>query len=123
MDEATMRKLLSEFKDEIKETIESTAEKLNKKIDKNTLDISSMKEEMATNNEKLENTSTRAEENSEELTDIRLRIDKLEKEKDLNNVQRTINAQKEKTRQINTDFYVVLPHLFGETKLWSRELT
>ena len=44
-----------------------------------------MKDEMATNNEKLENTSIRAETNLEELANLKLRIDKLEKEKDLNN--------------------------------------
>ena len=84
MDKESMEKLLFDFKDEIIKKIECTAEILNTKIDKNTMEISIIKDEMATNSEKLENNIMRAETNTDDIGDLKLRLDKLEKEKQLN---------------------------------------
>ena len=46
-----MKKLLSEMKNDIISKIDATAELLNSKIEKNKEDISSLKEEVTSNNE------------------------------------------------------------------------
>ena len=85
MDKETMEKLLTTFKNEIIDKMDSTSERLNAKIEKNITEIAEIKDNVATNTENLKNNIIRAETNTDNLNDLKLRIDKLEREKDLNN--------------------------------------
>ena len=73
------------MKNDIISKIDVTAELLNSKIEKNKEDISSLKDEVTSHNDKLENITTQSKANTEEISDLKLRIDKLEREKELNN--------------------------------------
>ena len=102
MDKETMEKLLTTFKNEIIDKMDSTSERLNAKIEKNITEIAEIKDNVATNTENLKNNIIRAETNTDNLNDLKLRIDKLEREKDLNN-QRFVDVEAEMDgERINT---------------------
>ena len=82
MDKKTMEKLLATFKNKIIDKMDSTSERLKAKIEKNITEIAEIKDNVATNTEKLENNIIRAEANTDDLNDLKLRIDKLKREKE-----------------------------------------
>lgn len=84
MDEQTWRSLLSEWKNKIIDKIDSTAEQMNSKIENNKNEINFIKDEVASYNEKLDNISVRSETNTEDISDLKIKVEKLEKEKELN---------------------------------------
>ena len=84
MDKEYFENLILSMKNEIIQKIDATAEGLNLKIEKNTNDIQRLENVQADQKEKIENVQIRSETNSDEINDIKMRLDKLEKEKGLN---------------------------------------
>ena len=84
MDKEYFENLILSMKNEIIQKIDATAEGLNLKIEKNTNDIQRLENVQADQKEKIENVQIRSETNSDEINDIKMRLDRLEKEKGLN---------------------------------------
>ena len=84
MDKEYFESFMNGMKQELLKKIDETAERLNSKIEKNTTDIRALEHTQSEQESKLENLTTRSEQNTEDVNDIKMRLDKLEKEKSLN---------------------------------------
>ena len=84
MDKEYFENLILSMKNKIIQKIDATAEGLNLKIEKNTENIQRLENVQADQKEKIENVQIRSETSSDEINYIKMRLDKLEKEKGLN---------------------------------------
>ena len=84
MDKEYFESFMNGMKQELLKKIDETAERLNSKLEKNMTDIRALEHTQSEQESKLENLTTRSEQNTEDVNDIKMRLDKLEKEKSLN---------------------------------------
>ena len=91
---------MNSLKAELIKKIEDTAEGLNSKIEQNKSDIRQVENVQSEHETKIDNLTVRSEQNTEDISDIKLRIDKLEKERNLNeqrfsSIEEVIDNKKE----------------------------
>ena len=84
MDKDYFETFMNSLKAELIKKIEDTAEGLNSKIEQNKSDIRQVENVQSEHETKIDNVTVRSEQNTEDISDIKLRIDKLEKERNLN---------------------------------------
>ena len=100
MDKDYFEKFMNNMKAELIKKIEDTAENLNKKIDKNTTDLRAVEDLQSEHVTTIENLTTRSEQNTDDIIDMKLRLDRLDKERGLNeqrfaSIEEVIDSKKE----------------------------
>ena len=84
MDKDYFEKFMNYMKAELIKKIEDTGENLNKRIDKNTTYLRAVEDLQSEHVTAIENLTTRSEQNTDDIIDMKLRLDRLDKERGLN---------------------------------------